>query len=172
MDRQRHQASTLPGKSERHRKGGNRLHHCSFGSQLVVDLLNFMAEEKYVCVCVCDGQKDGYNSFLPAKFCCKALFIAWCIFFCHASWSIECQAEAIPWPTHHEFSKCPLCRYDLQDHVRDLCRFGHSCKRACAQQPSDKASGDTDFIACTFGVQIRGIIPEASSSTHRHAIYL
>ena len=79
MDRQRHQASTLPGKSERHRKGGNRLHHCSFGSQLVVDLLNFMAEEKYVCVC--DGQKDGYNSFLPAKFCCKALFIAWCIFF-------------------------------------------------------------------------------------------
>ena len=52
MDRQRHQASTLPGKSERHRKGGNRLHHCSFGSQLVVDLLNFMAEEKYVCVCV------------------------------------------------------------------------------------------------------------------------
>jgi hypothetical protein len=54
MDRQRHQASTLPGKSERHRKGGNRLHHCSFGSQLVVDLLNFMAEEKYVCVCVTD----------------------------------------------------------------------------------------------------------------------
>ena len=101
LDRQKHQASKLPGNSKRHREGGNRLHHCSFDSQLVVDLLSLMARAKHafrllqlVCKalhhCSFDSQlvvdllslmARAKHAFRLLQLVCKALFMAWCIKF-------------------------------------------------------------------------------------------